>query len=68
MSRTAWTFKSRSPSDWSYVFFSKLFVSETEARAEFESSKAHATEHGGAGSLHHGHDVVDRFSVWCPND
>jgi hypothetical protein len=69
---TTWVFTSRAVSDWGYVFFEKAFDDEAAARAEFASAKAHATEHGGAGSLHHFHDgttdVIDRFSIWCPND
>ncbi len=63
-----WSFLSRSVSDWSYVFGTSRFGTEQGAREYFESAKAHATEHGGAGSLHHGGKQVDKFSIWCPND
>ena len=63
-----WTFKARAVSDWGYVFGSFEYATEAEARKVFAEHKAHATEHGGAGSLHHNHEQVDRFSIWCPND
>lgn len=64
-----WSFKARAVSDWDYVFFSKPFDTEAEARAHFDEDKERAKEHGGAGSLHNPDgDMVDKFSIWCPND
>ncbi len=63
-----WTFKARACSDWGYVFYEQGFETEAEARARFTEAKAHAKEHGGAGSLHQGFEQVERFNHWCSND
>ncbi len=64
-----WTFKARAVSDWGYVFFSQPFDVETRAKARFDEEKKRAEEYGGAGSLHSPEgEIVDRFSIWCPND
>lgn len=64
----SWSFVSRSASDFSYIFFTQPFETEEEARKRFNEAKAHASDHGGAGSLHNEGQQIDRFSIWCPND
>lgn len=63
-----WTFKSRSASDFGYVFYTLPFETEADARAKFSDAQVHAKKNGGAGSLHQDGEMVDQFSHWSPND